>query len=177
MVHQKRVLIALVMVCVAAPMLADAYNDRLVRITQHIANEYDAQPGFMDPENMTSVALQALNFVTVENDISKNSPLGRKNKYITKHAQSLQATVISLLKLIQEAETIKGNKTKRETVLRALWNVEMNLKQLEGEIAGIKKKQLLPLSAVQKDLINLLALLAAKNLMVAQRMIRNVEAL
>lgn len=177
MVYQKRVLIAMALGCVATAIHADEYSNRLIRITQNIANEYDAQPGSLDPENMTSAGLQALNFITVENSISKNSPLGRKNKYITTHAQSLQDNVVTLLKLIQGAENIKGDKAKRDTILRGLWKVEMNLKQLAGEIADIKKKQLLPLSAVQKDLINLLTLLATKNLAITQRMIRNVEGL
>lgn len=177
MINQKKIIIGLIAVWIAVPILADAYNDRLVRIIQHIANEYDAQPNFMDPENMTSAALQAINFITIENNLSKNSPLGKKNKYITQHAESLKKIVITLLQLIQEAETIQGNKAKRDSVLKKLWAIEMDIKQAEGEIADIKKKQLLPLSSVQKDLINLLALLATKNLKIAQRMIRNVEVL
>ena len=111
---------------------------------------------------MTAAALQAINFVTVENNISKNSPLGSKNKYITISAENLQKKVLELLKLIQDAEKIKSKKVNRDELLKKFWFVESRLKQIEGEIAEIRKKQLLPLSSVQKDLINLLALLVKR---------------
>jgi hypothetical protein len=173
----KKILIALAMLSISASLCADAYSDRLMRIMNTIANEYDASAN-MDIENITSAALQTINFITVENDIGKNSPLGFKNKYITKHAQTLKTIALDLRNLVLQIEKIAdipSKKIAREAMLRNLWKVEVTLKQLEGEIEEINKKQLLPLSKVQKDLIDLLALLAAKNLALAQRVIRSVE--
>jgi hypothetical protein len=179
----KKILMALAGLCISASLCADVYSDRLVRIMNGIANEYDASDNSIDPENMTSVALQAINFITVENDISKNSPLGIKNKYITKHAQALQTMVVDLLKLIRQLNSMRQNQeiknkpSVKKTMLQQFWKIESGLKQLEGEIEEIKKKQLLPLTKVQKDLVNLLALLAAKNLAVTQDMILMVGKL
>jgi hypothetical protein len=173
----KKILMALAGLCISASLCADVYSDRLMRMTNTIANEYDASAN-MDIENITSAALQTINFITVENDISKNSPLGFKNKYITKHAQTLKTIALELRSFVLQIEKIANSPSKkiaRETMLRNLWKVEVTLKQLEGEIEEINKKQLLPLSKVQKDLVNLLALLAAKNLALTQRVIRNVE--
>lgn len=173
----KNNLIAFGALCISASLCADAYSDRLLRIMNNIANEYDASAN-MDIENITSVALQTINFITVENDISKNSPLGFKNKYITKHAQSLKTVALELRKFVLQIENIANGPSKkiaREAMLRNLWKVEVTIKQLEGEIEEIGKKQLLPLSKVQKDLVNLLALLATKNLTLTQRVIRRVE--
>jgi len=170
----KNALLVLGALCIPAFLSADAYSDQFTRIINSIANAYDAPVGSMDPDNMTAAALQAVNFIMVENDISKNSPLGRKNKYITMNATTLQKIALNLLKLIQRSEKIGTNKTMRDKILREFWHMETMLKQLEGKIDEIGKKQLLPLTKVQKDLINLLALLAAKNLALAQRMISNV---
>lgn len=167
----------LIIGAMSIPMLinADIYSDRLARITNLIANQYDHTSP--DVQDMTSAALQALNFVVVENNISKNSPLGRKNKYITLCAQNLQGHVIELLKVAQESENIPAQPKLKEPITKKLWFIESKLKQIEGEIAEIPKKQLLPLSKVQKDLINLLDLLVRKNIILVQRVIRNVGKL
>jgi hypothetical protein len=172
----KKTLVALGTLCISASLCADAYSDRLMRIMNGIANQYDASAN-MDIENITSVALQTINFITVENDISKNSPLGFKNKYITKHAQTLKTVALELRNFVLQIANSPSKKVARDAMLRNLWKVEVTIKQLEGEIEEIGKKQLLPLSKVQKDLVNLLALLAAKNLALTQRIIRMVEKL
>lgn len=167
----------LIMGAISAPVLlhADAYSDRLIRVTNLIANQYDHTSP--DAQDMTSAALQALNFVVVENDISKNSPFGRKNKYITLCAQNLQQKVLELLKVAQESEKIPTQPKLKEPITKKLGFIEIRLKQIEGEIAEIPKKQLLPLSKVQKELIDLLDLLVRKNITLVQRVIRNVGKL
>ncbi len=158
--------------CITMGMHADAYNDRLVRIINTISNQYDRSS--RDAQDMASAALQALNFVTVENSLSKNSPLGKKNKYITICAEKLQEKVLELLKVILDSEKIETGKASRDVLLKKAWFIESKLKQIEGEIAEIPKKQLLPLTKVQKDLINLLELLVRKNITVITGIIPHI---
>jgi hypothetical protein len=167
----KKTLVALATLSISASLCADAYSDSITRIINDIANEYDAPARFLNVDEMTSAALKAVNFIVSQNDISKNSPLGRKNKYITKHAQTLEKLALKLQELIAQSNTIPEKPSKKQAIIQDLNRLELHFKQLEGEIEEIKKKQLLPLAKVQKDLINILVLLAAKNLEITQHMI------